>query len=193
MCVELISADLAFDCDNKDIQGIETNVVLINRDDIDYATTTYDPVSNTITNLQLQSGKTGYLLQGVKQLNSFLSEVVVNDDSLNKVRHSFLGRVYNLTAANRAQVDALMTGVGIVAVVEKKWKGAGNTSAFVVLGLGTGMEISEGSENSSENDGAFVFTLASADVSLESNGPRVLLETDYATTKTAFDAKFVQP
>ena len=189
-CIPKITGDLLFDCDNRDLQGIETKVILINRDDIDFGATTI--AGKIVTNLQLKSGTSGFELQGVKQLNRFLSEVVPNAEGLNKWRHSFVGRIFNLTATTRSQIDLIADGANIVAVVERKWKGDSQEHGFLILGLGTGLEISEGSENSAENDGSFVFTLASSDLSLEGEGPKILLETDYATTKTAVDAKFAK-
>lgn len=190
-CIPSITGDLLFDCDNRDVQGIETSVVLINRNDINFATSTLDVTNpKIITSLALKTGKTGYQLQGIKQLNSFLSEVVPNDEGLNRWRHSFIGRVFNLTAEARKQIDLIADGSNLVAVVEKKWKGASQAHAFIVLGWGTGLEISEGSENSNENDGSFVFTIASSELSLESEGPKNYLDTSYTTSSTAFANQF---
>jgi hypothetical protein len=192
-CIPKITGDLLFDCANRDLQGIETKVILINRDDIDFGASTVDGANaKIITNLQLKSGTTGFELQGVKQLNQYLAEVVPNDEGLNKWRHNFIGRIFNLTAAARNQIDLIADGANIVAVVERKWKGDSQAHAFIVLGWGTGLEISEGSENSAENDGSFVFTLASSDLALEGEGAKILLETDYITTKAAVDNKFAQ-
>ncbi len=192
-CIPSIDTDLQFDCDNRDVQGLEANILLFNRADIDFAASTIDGTnSKLITNFQLLSGKTGYLLQGIKLLNSYLNEVVVNNEGLNRWRHNLSARIFNLNKDARKQIDLIADGANLVAIVERKWKGANNESPFVVLGWGTGMEIAEGSENSAENDGSFVFRVASSDNALEAEGVKLLLETDYATTKTAFDTKFIQ-
>ena len=66
----LINADMLYDCLNAPIGGIETNVLLFNIDDIDYTAITRDASNEDIvTNFALKTGKTGYLLQGVKQVN----------------------------------------------------------------------------------------------------------------------------
>ena len=190
-CVPAITGDLLFDCDNRDLQGIETNLVLLNRNDIDFATSTVDGTNpKIIDSLVLKSGKIGYTLQGIKQLNSFLAEVVPNDQGLNRWRHNLNARVFNLTAAARQQIDLIADGANLVAVLEKKWKGAAQAHAFIVLGWGTGLEIAEGSENSNENDGSFVMRLASSELALEGEGPKNYLDTDYATSSTAFGNKF---
>tara|TARA_R110002012_G_scaffold106905_1_gene248490 strand:+ start:253 stop:843 length:591 start_codon:yes stop_codon:yes gene_type:complete len=190
-CIPEITDDLLFDCDNRDLQGIETNLVLINRNDIDFGTSVINATnSKIIDSIALKSGKTGYTLQGIKQLNSFLAEVVTNDEGLNRWRHNLNARVYNLTADARKQIDLIADGANLVAVLEKKWKGASQAHAFIVLGWGTGLEIAEGSENSNENDGSFVMRLASSELALEAEGPKNYLDTDYDTSSTAFGNKF---
>lgn len=192
-CVPKITGNLQFDCDNRDVQGLEANILLFNRDDVDFGNSTIDGAnSKLITNFQLKSGTTGYVLQGIKLLNSYLSEVVVNNEGLNRWRHNLNARIFNLDKEARKQIDLIADGANLVAVVERKWKGADQESPFVVLGWGTGMEIAEGSESSNENDGSFVFRVASNDLALEGEGAKLLLETDYATTKTAFEAAFAE-
>ena len=46
--------------------------------------------------------------------------------------------------------------------------------------------------SSKENDNMIIFELASVDGFEEPTMPKTLLETDYATTKTVFDAAFVE-
>lgn len=183
-CIGKIAQDLLFNCDAQPSQGIETNILLINSEDIDRTLTT---VTGKVVNLKLKSGTSAVKLEGIKQINSYLSEVIVNTDSLNKFNHTLSARVYDLSADTRAEIDKLALGANLVAVVEKKAKGLDNESAFVVLGFHNGLEISEGTENSAENDGVFVFTLASNELAPEPVSPYIFLETDYDTTKTAFD------
>lgn len=189
-CITKIDKDLLFDCDNLPSAGIEKRVVLINREDIDKIAST---VTDGVVDINLLAGSTGYIIEGIKQINSYNYEVSVNTDSLNRVTHTFIGRVYDLTPENKAQINAFINGGNVVAVVENLAKGAGNTSAFEVLGWENGLEISEGVKNSLENDGAFVLTLASNEQTLESRVPLTFLDTDYATSKTKFDNKFEEP
>lgn len=186
-CITNIDKDFLFDCDNLPSAGIERDVVLINRSDIDRTAST---VSGGVVDIVLNSGATGYKIEGVKQINSYNYEVVVNDDSLNRVTHSFLGRIYDLSPDGKAQLNAFVNGANVIAVIENKAKGANQLSAFEVLGWENGLEISEGTKNSLENDGAFVLTLASNELTPESKVPLTFLDTDYATSKTKFDNKF---
>ena len=192
-CDGLITADILFDCLNSSTAGLETNVLLINRKQIDYSAVTFDAtVTSLMTNFQLLSGNTGYLLQGVKQNQSGASEIVQKEFSSNKVKHTFSGVVLNPTAENIEQLNLMNDGGEFVAIVERKFKGEDNDDAFLVFGFHLGLYLTTMTYNTNENDGVIQFTLESADGSEEPRLPYVLLETDYATTKTAFDNKFAE-
>ena len=193
-CYNKLVNDIALDCDNQATSGIEVNTLIINREDIDYAATTFDATNKSlITSLELKSGTNkGILLEGVKQINFADSEVVTAEDTYNKFKHGFYGRIESLSAENRQAIDDMVNNpYGFVVVVEKKWKGANQDSSFVVLGWTNGLHISEGKEATNELDGTFNFKLSSLDTNLEPNNPKIVLETDYDTTKTAFMAGFV--
>ena len=192
-CEGLITADILFDCDNAPVGGLETDILLFNVEDIDYSAITYDALNKDIvTNFQLLSGKVGYLLQGVKQINSISSELVKKEFSSDKHKHVFSGVLLNVSAANKLQINTMAQGSKYVAIVERKWKGANNAEAFLIQGLASGLELQTVTWNSNENDGILNFTLESTEGFEEPRLSSTLLETDYATTKTAFDAKFVQ-
>jgi hypothetical protein len=190
-CEGLISADMLFDCANPAIGGIETDVLLINAEDVDIAATTFSSTNKTVvTNLALKSGKSGYILQGVKQVNGANTELVKKEMGPDKFKHVFSGVILNASAANKLQATNLSEGSKYVVVIEQKWKGASNADAFVVLGLKSGLELQTMTWNTKENDGTIAFTLESTEGYEEPTLHLTLLETDYATTKTAFVAKF---
>jgi len=192
-CEGLITADILYDCDNSPVGGLETDIILVNVADIDVAATTFDAAnSDIVTNFQLLSGKTGFLLQGVKQINSASSELVKKEFSSDKYTHTFNGVVLNVSAANKQQVNIMSEGAKYVAVIDRKWKGASNAEAFLILGLESGLELQTATWNSNENDGVLQFSLASTEGFEEPKLPNTLLETDYATTLAAFEAKFAQ-
>lgn len=190
-CEGLISADILFDCANPAIGGIEADVLLINAEDIDITATTISGTNKTlVTNLALKTGKTGYLLAGVKQVNGANSELVKKEMGPDKFKHVFSGVILNPSAANKLQATNLSEGAKYVVVIEQKWKGASNADAFVILGYKSGLELQTMTWNTKENDGTIAFTLESTEGYEEPTLPLTLLETDYATTKTAFNAKF---
>jgi len=191
-CEGLITADILFDCANPSVGGLETDVLLINAEDVNIATTTVSTTNKIlITNLALKTGKTGFLLQGVKQINGTSYELVKKEFGPDKFKHMFTGVILNPSAANKLQATNLSEGGKYIVVVEQKWKGASNADAFQVYGLKSGLELMTLTYNSKENDGTISFTLESTENFEEPTVPMTLLETDYATTKTAFDAKFL--
>ncbi|MFL9836946.1 hypothetical protein ABS768_05510 [Flavobacterium sp. ST-75] len=192
-CTGNLTADIVFDCANAPVAGIEQNVVLINKEDIDYANTTTSTDNRVIiTNLQLKEGKTGYLLSGVKQSNGKAWELVKKENAPDKFKHTFSGVIFNASAANKQQADQLAMGAKYVVVVEQVWKGTDSSDAFEVLGLTSGLELSTMTNNSKENDNMIMFELASVDGYEEVTMPQTLLDVDYTATKTAFNNKFAQ-
>ena len=192
-CTGNLTADILFDCANSPVGGIEQNVVLINKDDIDTTATTTDATNRILlTNLQLKPGKTGHLLTGVKQANGKAWELVKKENAPDKFKHTFSGVIFNPSALNKQQADSLSKGAKYVAVVEQVWKGTDGDDAFEVLGLSSGLEVMTMTNNSRENDNMIMFELTSADGFEETTMPRTLLDGDYAATKTAFTNKFSQ-
>ena len=190
-CEGFITDDLLYDCANAPVGGIEPNVLLFNVLDIDYTATTRDATNpDIVTNFQLKTGKTGYLLQGVKQVNNGASELVKKEFSSDKRKHTFNGVAFNVSAAVKQQLNEMAKGGKYVVIVERKWKGLNNAEAFLIYGLDSGLELETEVHNTNENDGVAQFALASADGYEERYLPSTVLETDYLTTKTAFDAKF---
>lgn len=192
-CDGLLTNDILFDCDNAPKGGIEVDVLLINREDIDLSAVTFDGANKLLmTNLQLLSSKTGYLIQGVKQVQGASAELVKKETSTDAFKHIFSGVILNFSAANKLQLQSMAEGGSLVAVIELKWKGASNADAFQVLGYEAGLELNTMTWNTNENDGTVQIELSSVDGFEEPKMVLTLLETDYATTKAAFDAKFAQ-
>lgn len=192
-CTENLTADILFDCANAPIGGIEQNVILINKDDIDVVNTTTDATNRVlVTNLQLKTGKSGYLLSGVKQSNGKAWELVKKENAPDKFKHTFSGVIFNPSAANKQQADGLSKGTKYVAVVEQVWKGIDSEDAFEILGLTSGLELMTMTNNSKENDNMIMFELSSSDGYEETTMPRTLLDVSYTATKTAFTNKFLQ-
>ena len=190
-CTGNLTADILFDCVNAPIGGIEQNVILIKKEDLHVAATTTDESNRVlVTNLQLKTGKSGFLLTGVKQSNGKAWELIKKENAPDKFKHTFSGVIFNPSAANKQQADSLSKGAKYVVVIEQVWKGEESADAFEVLGLSSGLELMTMTNNSRENDNMILFELASADGYEETTMPRTLLDGDYAATKTAFNNKF---
>ncbi len=192
-CTGSLTADILFDCTNAPVGGIEQNVILIAKDDIDVVNTTTDASNRVlVTNLQLKPGKTGHLLSGVKQSNGKAWELVKKENAPDKFKHTFSGVIFNPGADNKQQADSLAKGAKYVVVVEQVWKGSSSKDAFEILGLTSGLELMSMTNSSKENDNMILFELASSDGFEETTMPRTLLDGDYTATKTAFTNKFLQ-
>ena len=190
-CTGKITANFVLDCDYLPIAGLTTNAILINYDDIDRTATTISGVNRLlITNLALKAGKTGYLFTGVKQTNSKSYALVPKENNVDKYTHGFKGVVFNPSVENKLQVANLSLGGKYVVVIEQLWKGEDNEDAFEVLGYFSGLKLNEATNSSVENDNTIQLTLGSEEGYEEPSLPHNVLETDYATTKTAFDNLF---
>lgn len=192
-CTEEITASILLDCDNLPISGLEVNALIFNKQDIDRAAGTFDGTNKILmTNFQCLSGKSGFKIEGFKQSNAKNYSLVVNENLPDKWLHQFNGIVFNPTAENKLQVDNLSKDGRYVVIIEQLWKGANDESAFEVLGYNVGLKLTESVNNSVENSNGITLVLASEPGYEETNVPYTLLETDYATTKTAFDNAFAE-
>lgn len=192
--LEKLTADILVNCDHLAIAGIEADIVLIPLTDVDKTASIFDATNkNVIKDLVLKTGKTGFMLEGVKQIGGFNSEFVKGDsETLNKFKHGIRGRILSPNAVNRGQFDKLASGEAYIAVVNKKYKGVDSKDAFLVLGWESGLYMSVGTESSYDNSGAIMLELASDDDMLENRSPKTLLETTYDATLAAFTNKFKQ-
>lgn len=189
-CEEDLAGDILRSCNDNNVGGIETDVLLFNKKDIDETQTTFDATNGMIvTNFKLKAGKTGYLFQGVKQVNSVRSELVVKETSENKWKHAFLGNIPNSSAVNKKRLSEIDKS-DIVAMVQTKFKGTDNKDAFQLFGYHVGMNLGESVYASNENDGAITINVASLDGYEEPKPPYTVLNTDYETTLTNFNNKF---
>jgi hypothetical protein len=190
-CNELLTQDILRDCKNIAIGGNESDVVIIAKEDVDYAATTFDAANNLlVTDLVLKSGKTGYKLEGVKQTNQTAYELVKKENSVDKYKHTFTGVILSPTAANKAAVRDLASGGDYIVVVNRKFKGEGSSEAFEIYGFRGIFEIATLTYNSNENDGVINFSLSHVDGYEDPEIALSLLETDYDTTLTAFNNSF---
>lgn len=190
---DTLAANIAVNCDYLSIAGIESDVVIIPKANIDRTASTFDAANRMLmTNLQCKSGTSGFKIEGIKQLQGYNQEFVPSDDSLDRYRHVFEGVIMTPSAENRLQASKLAKGEAYVVVINKKYKGENDEDAFVVLGWDSGLYVTALTENSRENDAAIRFTLSSKDISLEYDAIRNLLQTDYATTLADFDTQFAE-
>jgi hypothetical protein len=192
-CDGLLTSDILFDCANAMVGGIEVNVLMFNHRDLDKSAVTFNATNKMVmTNLQLKSGKTGYLFQGVKQVNALKFELVKKEMGPDKFKHTFAGTVLNFSAENKERLMELSEGGKVAVMVELKWKGTAAADAFQLAGYDSGLELQVATWATNENDGVISIELASVDGYEETKPVYTVLETDYATTSIAFTNKYVQ-
>lgn len=187
-CIKKITEDVLNDCLDTPKKGIDGGkAVMINVVDIDFAASTISGAM--ITDLVLKSGTTGYSLEWYKDLASSNSAFAPNTEDVDGFRHNFLGRLPTTTVEHAERANELKNGRFIV-VYESKYKGVDMDDAFKVKGWDVSIRLSEMTENTLENSGSILFTLATEEGDVEKYPYNVFLETDYATSKASFDSLF---
>jgi hypothetical protein len=189
-CGSVIATDLLKNCDAPPTAGIEQNIVLINVEDVDSITADVTLTNSLITDIVLAAGATGYKVQGVKQVFNYTNTLDAPDTAQNGVIHSLAIRILDPSAEARAEINKLIQGALLHAVVERKNKGEDNEDAFLLFGEARGLVLTDMTDDANENDGSILLTLSTPAGLREPFLPKVLLDTDYATTKTAFDNLF---
>ncbi len=187
-CLKGMDGDIIADCLDLSFAGLEAIVRVINRNDIDYAATTFNAKKSVCTNLVLKAGKVAYSIVGFKKSNDVESKLVKKDAVNDAFEHALKGVAFNRKKETLEQINNFCSGNRIVVVVEYKHKGSTNAEAFMIYGIAAGMELVEASHSANGNNGTISLRFASVKDEEEPRMPCLFLKTDYATTKTAFDA-----
>jgi len=186
-CIDKLSGDITFNCDDKPKRGIKGKAVIVNYEDIDFGASTVSGA--TVSNLALKSGATGYQLSWYKELGSANIEYTPNSEDFDGFTHSFLARLTTTSASNSERANELKAGRFVV-VFESNYQGVDQAESFKILGWEAGLELSEMTMNTNENSSSILFTISTSENSYEDYPYSIFLETDYATSKTSFDALF---
>lgn len=186
---EYLAQDIDRVCgENGPKQGVEQKIVLFPIGNISAITRS----NGLITALTLSA--VGYSIDGVNEMIRYESSFVEPENGVPGYIHRAMNiPILDPSVEARNALNAIAAGGGkYVAVIERLAKGASDEDAFIVLGVECGLSVrSDGAnENSNENDGMIILNLSSRENIRESRPPDCLLLTDYATTKTAFDAAF---
>lgn len=189
-CLLGIAADFTGDvCTDPPQAGLEQVLYLLNYDDIDRGATTFNANKNTCTALVRKAGKIGYKLPGFKQSNSVGWTIVPKELAPDAYSHNLSGVIHHFTADARDNINRINADNRVVAVVEKKFKGPSLGLAFEIYGYDSGLGLGGDTNfNVNENSGAVILQLITVENEEEPRLPYIWLETDYNTTKTAFDA-----
>lgn len=187
-----VAEDILYDCDNRPVAGIEQRLVLINEADLPASGITFDATypNALITGIALKPGKVGYEIQGIKQIMNYTNSLVADEASEDGVKHSITGiKIFDPSEEIRNEINKYVAGSKVYAVLERKWKGIDNKHAFLFFGLKFGLMISELKDESV--DGIIQISLSTLGANKEPYLPHIYRDTNYATSLTAFNNKFV--
>lgn len=189
LCEALISADIAFDCDAMSVRGLESDGLIINREDIDFAASTIDSTNgNIVKTLVLKSGKKAY---EVAQLGNTPFTGLVSNLNVGTYRNTWTHDIpiavlaNDPTACNKI-IDALTNG-NFVLILKNKNKGANGDGEYQIFGYHQGCRASAGTNDkySEDTEGGWLITLQ------EQNAPKsgmFLWNTDATTTAAQYES-----
>lgn len=193
VCDEVLKKDIIPSCDDPVVPGLEQEGVIMNRDDIDFATTAFSATKkNVIETLALKSGKKAYKVVVPGNSPFTGSQVAL---ATGTYRNTFTNTIALVVLDNGPDVcadiiDGLANGSYVV-VLENKFKGLQKETtpgdcAFQVYGYYQGLKATAitNDKYSEDTEGGWAVTLE------EQKAPKsalFLYKTSYDTTKTAIE------
>ena len=186
-CDSLIANDIAFACDNLSVRGMESDGIIMNRDDIDFSATVFDSTNpNIIKTLVLKTGKKGY---AISQLGNTPFTGLVSNMNVGTYRNTWTHDIPIAVLGDDPQVvkDIIdpMTNGTFVLILRSKTKGANGDGEYKVYGYAQGCRASAGTNDkwSEDTEGGYLMTLQ------EANAPKAGMffwNTDKSTTDAAY-------
>ena len=189
LCESLISKAIDFDCDELITRGLEPDGIIINRSDIDFASTVFDNTNpNIIKTLVLKSGKQGY---EVSQLGNTPFTGTQSTLEVGTYRNTWTHQIPIVVLSNTPEVankiiDGLANGTFVV-ILRNKFKGESGEAEYQVYGYTQGLVASEGTNEkySEDTDGGWLITLQETGARLSA---MFFFNTDATTTAAAYEA-----
>lgn len=194
LCDDVIKREISVNCDDPIVPGVESEGVIINRADIDFAASVLDENrKNVIKSLVLKTGKKGYkcIQAGNSPFTGTSIALVVGT-----YKNTFTNTVNFVVLDNDPDVcadiiDGLANGTFVV-VLENKHKGTSKATnpgdaAFQVFGWYQGLKAAEISDEkySEDTDGGWAVSLQETKVP---KSGMFLYSTSYDATRTMFES-----
>lgn len=180
-CLGVVTANLATDCDNPRVSGYEDVALLFNRSDIDWSAVTTDASNPRIVkSIAPLNGKKPYVIYNPR----------VNPAPFNGTNSTFEQEANQYTktvqfyyegiggAASMNIVEPLKAGSYVVLLQRKDHRGDGS---FQLIGFQAGVTATKQVQD--EETGYWLITMTGS----ESFADVSFFDTDYATSKSAFD------
>lgn len=189
LCQSLISQDIESNCENPLVRGMESDGIIINRQDIDFAATVFDATNaNIIKTLVLKTGKKGYAVQQDGSTPFTGTNIAL---ATGTYRNTFTNQVALVVLNNDPDVaekviDGLANGE-FVSILKNKAKGTSGKGEYQIFGYYQGLRASEitNDKYSEDTDGGWAVTLE------ETGAPKAALyffNTDSTTTATQYES-----
>lgn len=186
LCSSLISKDIDFACDEIGIRGVESDGIIINRNDIDFASSV--PTGNVISDIVLALGKKGYK---VIQLGN--SPFTGTQSSLNVGTYiNTWNHTVSFVVLGNGQdvcndiIDGLANGTFVV-ILRNKNRGTDGKDEYQVYGWYQGLRATEITNEkwSEETEGGWLVNLQEQRAT---KSGMFFYNTDSATTAQAYNA-----
>ena len=182
-----ITGSIAISCANPLKPGVVATFHLGNIEDID--TLSIDATNPTLVDgLTMLTGKKMWEIQG-QLLSTAPKTSFVAGKYANQYEHELQFLVFDNSPATKKVIQALTNG-DVFALVQNKNQGTDGNAKYELYGVTGGMKMSayERDPNNTENLGAHVITLKSAEYAREATIVHTLYNTDGATTETLVNA-----
>lgn len=178
-----ISAGLTLSCTNKLVGGVNANIYIANKDDID--TWTVDGTNAHIVDLiTMKATKVFYKFEGkLKSVEPACRVVKGTYD--NTWEHEVKFRAFDISPTTLKQMGQMKDGRFVV-IVENNSKGTTGNTKYDIYGLDAGLycEALERIPQNADDAGAWNVTLKTQEYARESNPTYRLFDTDETTTDT---------
>lgn len=189
LCESLIAKAIDFACDDIIVRGLESDGLIINRSDIDFAATVFDAQNpNIIKTLVLKTGKKGY---EVNQLGNAPFTGVQSTLEVGTYRNTWTHAIPIVVLSNTPDVahniiDGLSNGTFVI-ILRNKFKGSTGDAEYQVYGYTQGLVASEGTNDkySEDTDGGWIITLQETGARMSA---MFLFNTDAETTAAAYES-----
>lgn len=188
LCESIIASAIDWPCDDLIVKGLESDGIIINRSDVDFANCVISSSNpNIIETLVLKTGKTGFL---VNQLGNTPFTGTQSNLEVGTYRNTWTHQIplvilNNGPAVSKDIIDGLTNGTFVVILRNKH--GQGTNAEYQVYGYTQGLVASEGVNDkySDDTDGGWIITLQETGARLSA---MFLWDTDAATTAAAYEA-----
>lgn len=180
-CLGSIADNIAQDCDNPRVVGYETTALIFNRDDIDWSSVTVDSTNpRKVKTIAVNSGAKPYVIYNPKvnpaPFNGTNTAFSTDNGRYTKTLQFYFEGIGADASMN--VVEPLANGSYLVILQRKDHTGDGS---FQIMGYQTGLVAT--AQVQDEETGYWLITMDCSEPSAEI----AFFNTDYATTKSAFD------